>query len=78
MACLGPAALLPQLQALLAQPAERNGSSGHVSVSASANGAEPAAAPAALELPLTKRELKILRSVADRATPTPGSGATCG
>jgi DNA-binding NarL/FixJ family response regulator len=70
LACLGPAALLPQLQALLAEPAERNGSSGHVALTAAGqNGSATSVPPAPeIECPLTKRELEILKSVAEGHT----------
>jgi DNA-binding NarL/FixJ family response regulator len=67
LACLGPAALLPQLQALLAEPAERHGGSAHIAISAGAPQATEAL-PARADCPLTKRELEILRAVAEGHT----------
>jgi DNA-binding NarL/FixJ family response regulator len=70
LACLGSAALVPQLQALLAEPAYRAPGAGRVAVTA--HGVEPAPEPqpasVAPEHPLTKRELEILRAVAEGHT----------
>ena len=73
LVCMCTEALLPSLQALLSEPAERNTTPGYVSVAAP-NGASAAAAqerPLPIDpepSPLTKRELEILRSVAEGHT----------
>ena len=74
LVCLCAESLLPQLQALLAEPSDRDSAPSYVGIAAGngapANGA-PEERPAALEpepSPLTKRELEILRSVAEGHT----------
>jgi DNA-binding NarL/FixJ family response regulator len=73
LVCVWTETLLPQLQALLAEPAERDSSPSYVGVAAG-NGAparEVDERPAPLDpepCPLTKRELEILRSVAEGHT----------
>jgi DNA-binding NarL/FixJ family response regulator len=74
LVCVCTESLVPQLQALLAEPADRDSTAGYVGIAATnaapTNGAteEP---PVSLDhepCPLTKRELEILRSVAEGHT----------
>ena len=72
LACLGTATLVPLLQALLTEPPQRNGASGHIAIAA-ANGAPSVEivdrpAPVEPECPLTQRQLEILRAVAEGHT----------
>jgi DNA-binding NarL/FixJ family response regulator len=73
LVCMCTEALLPSLQALLSEPAERDSRPGYVSVAAPNGGSAAAAQERPVPLdpepsPLTKRELEILRSVAEGHT----------
>jgi DNA-binding NarL/FixJ family response regulator len=68
LVCLGTATLAPQLGALLTEPGKRDAAARHIALAA-VNGRRPAEvierpAPVEPDCPLTKRELEILRAVA--------------